>query len=108
MKIFNYLNLVGKEITTKEMELVRGGTSDSGGTCRANGCGANEKVMANKLMANFRSVNKDLILWLEFLISYWQLPRNAILLVDIAVMEVYMSKTLLLQSGKLIWMFVNI
>ena len=30
MKIFNYLNLVGKEITTKEMELVRGGTSDSG------------------------------------------------------------------------------
>jgi len=45
MKIFNYLNLVGKEITTKEMELVRGGTSDSGGTCRANGCGANEKVM---------------------------------------------------------------
>lgn len=25
MKIFNYLNLVGKEITTKEMELVRGG-----------------------------------------------------------------------------------
>lgn len=34
MKIFNYLNLVGKEITTKEMELVRGGTSDSGGTCR--------------------------------------------------------------------------
>ena len=61
MKIFNYLNLVGKEITTKEMELVRGGTSDSGGTCRANGCGANEKVMANKLMANFRSVNKDLL-----------------------------------------------
>ena len=45
MKIFNYLNLVGKEITTKEMELVRGGTSDSGGTCRANGCGANEKVI---------------------------------------------------------------
>lgn len=44
MKIFNYLNLVGKEITTKEMELVRGGTSDSGGTCRANGCGANKKL----------------------------------------------------------------
>ena len=65
MKIFNYLNLVGKEITTKEMELVRGGTSDSGGTCRANGCGANEKVMANKLMANFRSVNKDLITKLQ-------------------------------------------
>lgn len=65
MKIFNYLNLVGKEITTKEMELVRGGTSDSGGTCRANGCGANEKVMANKLMANLRSVNKDLITKLQ-------------------------------------------
>ncbi len=60
MKIFNYLNLVGKEITTKEMELVRGGTSDSGGTCRAN-----EKVMANKLMANLRSVNKDLITKLQ-------------------------------------------
>lgn len=59
MKNFNYLNLVGKEITAKEMELVRGGTS--GGTCRGKGCGANEKVMANKLMANFRSVNKDLI-----------------------------------------------
>lgn len=60
MKNFNYLSLVGKEITAKEMELVRGGTSDRGGTCRGNGCGANEKVMANKLMANFRSVNKDL------------------------------------------------
>lgn len=55
MKNFNYLNLVGKEITAKEMELVRGGT------CRGKGCGANEKVMANKLMANFRSVNRDLI-----------------------------------------------
>lgn len=61
MKNFNYLNLVGKEINAKEMELVRGGTSDSGGTCRGNGCGADEKVMANKLMANFRSVNKDLL-----------------------------------------------
>ena len=38
MKNFNYLNLVGKEINAKEMELVRGGTSDSGGTCRSNGC----------------------------------------------------------------------
>lgn len=56
MKNFNYLNLVGKEINAKEMELVRGGTSDSGGTCRGNGCGADEKVMAN-----FRSVNKDLL-----------------------------------------------
>lgn len=61
MKNFNYLNLVGKEINAKEMELVRGGTSDSGSTCRGNGCGADEKVMANKLMANFRSVNKDLL-----------------------------------------------
>lgn len=61
MKNFNYLNLVGKEINAKEMELVRGGTSDSGGTCRSNGCGTEEKVMANKLMANFRSVNKDLL-----------------------------------------------
>ena len=61
MKNFNYLNVVGKEINAKEMELVRGGTSDSGGTCRSNGCGAEEKVMDNKLMANFRSVNKDLL-----------------------------------------------
>ncbi|WP_337499372.1 hypothetical protein [Segatella sp.] len=61
MKIFNYLNLVGKEITTKEMELVRGGTSDSGGTCRANGCGANEKVMANKLVTTQHPYRKLLV-----------------------------------------------
>lgn len=62
MKKFNYLNLAGKEMTAKEMELVKGGTSDSGGTCRGNGCGSNESVMVNKLMANFRSVNKELLI----------------------------------------------
>lgn len=62
MKKINYLNLVGKEMTAKKMELVKGGTSDSGGTCSGKGCGSDTNVMANKLMANFKSVNNDLLI----------------------------------------------